>query len=135
MMCHEVKVMKKGDTFRFNVGVTNPYNIFIVTYTVSEFFSLQVACVCLFSLVLSLLTNDKDLQLFLITQLLHISEYPHSFALNLTPSVIDQTKNLPVGIRNTLIGFTLEVISYGDKMGSQVLNIYEQLVKEVFSIK
>jgi DNA-directed RNA polymerase II subunit RPB1 len=26
MMCHEVKVMKKGDTFRFNVGVTNPYN-------------------------------------------------------------------------------------------------------------
>ena len=26
MMCHEVKVMKTGDTFRFNVGVTNPYN-------------------------------------------------------------------------------------------------------------
>ena len=26
MMCHDVKVMKKGDTFRFNVGVTNPYN-------------------------------------------------------------------------------------------------------------
>ena len=26
MMCHVVKVMKKGDTFRFNVGVTNPYN-------------------------------------------------------------------------------------------------------------
>jgi len=26
MMCHEVKVMFKGDTFRFNVGVTNPYN-------------------------------------------------------------------------------------------------------------
>lgn len=26
MMCHEVKVMKKGDTFRFNVAVTNPYN-------------------------------------------------------------------------------------------------------------
>jgi len=26
MMCHEVKVMHKGDTFRFNVGVTNPYN-------------------------------------------------------------------------------------------------------------
>ena len=26
MMCHEVKVMKRGDTFRFNVGVTNPYN-------------------------------------------------------------------------------------------------------------
>ena len=26
MMCHEVKVMRKGDTFRFNVGVTNPYN-------------------------------------------------------------------------------------------------------------
>ena len=26
MMCHEVKVMKNGDTFRFNVGVTNPYN-------------------------------------------------------------------------------------------------------------
>jgi len=116
-------------------GVTNPYNIFVVTYTISEFFSLQVACVCLFSLLLSLLTNDKDLQLFLITQLLHISEYPHSFALNLTPSVIDQTKNLPTGIRNTLIGFTLEVISYGDKLGSQVLNVYEQLVREVFSIK
>jgi DNA-directed RNA polymerase II subunit RPB1 len=26
MMCHDVKVMSKGDTFRFNVGVTNPYN-------------------------------------------------------------------------------------------------------------
>ena len=26
MMCHEVKVMAKGDTFRFNVGVTSPYN-------------------------------------------------------------------------------------------------------------
>jgi DNA-directed RNA polymerase II subunit RPB1 len=26
MMCHEVQVMTKGDTFRFNVGVTNPYN-------------------------------------------------------------------------------------------------------------
>jgi DNA-directed RNA polymerase II subunit RPB1 len=26
MMCHEVKVMKTGDTFRFNVGVTSPYN-------------------------------------------------------------------------------------------------------------
>jgi len=26
MMCHETKVMKQGDTFRFNVGVTNPYN-------------------------------------------------------------------------------------------------------------
>ena len=26
MMCHEVKVMMSGDTFRFNVGVTNPYN-------------------------------------------------------------------------------------------------------------
>ena len=26
MMCHIVKVMKKGDTFRINVGVTKPYN-------------------------------------------------------------------------------------------------------------
>jgi DNA-directed RNA polymerase II subunit RPB1 len=26
MMCHEVKVMPKGDTFRFNVAVTAPYN-------------------------------------------------------------------------------------------------------------
>ena len=26
MMCHIVKIMKKGDTFRINVGVTKPYN-------------------------------------------------------------------------------------------------------------
>jgi len=26
MMCHIVKVMKVGDTFRMNVGVTRPYN-------------------------------------------------------------------------------------------------------------
>jgi DNA-directed RNA polymerase II subunit RPB1 len=26
MMCHIVKVMKKGDTFRMNVGCTKPYN-------------------------------------------------------------------------------------------------------------
>jgi len=26
MMCHIVKIMKKGDTFRMNVGVTRPYN-------------------------------------------------------------------------------------------------------------
>jgi len=26
MMCHIVKIMKKGDTFRMNVGVTKPYN-------------------------------------------------------------------------------------------------------------
>ena len=26
MMCHIAKIMKKGDTFRFNVGVTRPYN-------------------------------------------------------------------------------------------------------------
>ena len=26
MMCHIVKVMKQGDTFRFNVAVTKPYN-------------------------------------------------------------------------------------------------------------
>ncbi len=26
MMCHIAKIMKKGDTFRFNVGVTKPYN-------------------------------------------------------------------------------------------------------------
>ena len=26
MMCHIVKVMKVGDTFRMNVGVTKPYN-------------------------------------------------------------------------------------------------------------
>jgi DNA-directed RNA polymerase beta' subunit len=26
MMCHEVKVMKKGDTFRMNVCNTKPYN-------------------------------------------------------------------------------------------------------------
>jgi DNA-directed RNA polymerase II subunit RPB1 len=26
MMCHIVKIMKKGDTFRLNVGVTRPYN-------------------------------------------------------------------------------------------------------------
>ena len=26
MMCHEVKVMRKGDTFRMNVAVTRPYN-------------------------------------------------------------------------------------------------------------
>ncbi len=26
MMCHIVRVMKKGDTFRLNVGVTKPYN-------------------------------------------------------------------------------------------------------------
>jgi len=26
MMCHEVKIMEKGDTFRFNVAVTAPYN-------------------------------------------------------------------------------------------------------------
>ncbi len=26
MMCHIVKIMKKGDTFRLNVGVTKPYN-------------------------------------------------------------------------------------------------------------
>jgi DNA-directed RNA polymerase II subunit RPB1 len=26
MMCHIVKVMKRGDTFRMNVGVTRPYN-------------------------------------------------------------------------------------------------------------
>ena len=26
MMGHEAKIMPKGDTFRFNVGVTAPYN-------------------------------------------------------------------------------------------------------------
>ena len=26
MMCHEVKVMRKGDTFRMNVANTKPYN-------------------------------------------------------------------------------------------------------------
>ena len=26
MMCHVVKIMRKGDTFRLNVGVTKPYN-------------------------------------------------------------------------------------------------------------
>jgi len=26
MMCHIVKVMKKGDTFRMNVACTKPYN-------------------------------------------------------------------------------------------------------------
>jgi DNA-directed RNA polymerase beta' subunit len=26
MMCHIVKVMEKGDTFRMNVGDTKPYN-------------------------------------------------------------------------------------------------------------
>jgi len=26
MMAHEVRVMKYGDTFRFNVGDTPPYN-------------------------------------------------------------------------------------------------------------
>ena len=26
MMCHIVKVMKKGDTFRLNVACTRPYN-------------------------------------------------------------------------------------------------------------
>ena len=26
MMCHIVKIMKKGDTFRMNVGDTKPYN-------------------------------------------------------------------------------------------------------------
>jgi hypothetical protein len=26
MMCHEVKVMRKGDTFRMNVACTKPYN-------------------------------------------------------------------------------------------------------------
>jgi DNA-directed RNA polymerase II subunit RPB1 len=26
MMCHEAKIMPKGDTFRFNVAVTAPYN-------------------------------------------------------------------------------------------------------------
>ena len=26
MMCHVVKIMKRGDTFRMNVGVTRPYN-------------------------------------------------------------------------------------------------------------
>jgi DNA-directed RNA polymerase beta' subunit len=25
-MCHEVVVMKRGDTFRMNVAVTKPYN-------------------------------------------------------------------------------------------------------------
>jgi hypothetical protein len=26
MMCHIVKIMKRGDTFRMNVGDTKPYN-------------------------------------------------------------------------------------------------------------
>ena len=116
-------------------GLTNPYNIFVITYVISEFFSFNVAYVFLISLLLNLLNNDKDLQLFLITKLLHISDYPHSIALGLTPNVIEKTKNLSPHLRNKLIELSLYVISYGDKLGSQVLSIYEELVREVFSIR
>jgi DNA-directed RNA polymerase II subunit RPB1 len=42
MMCHIAKIMKKGDTFRLNVGVTRPYNAdfdgdrLLTPYMVSE---------------------------------------------------------------------------------------------------
>ena len=66
------------------------------------------------------------------SQMLLASEVPHRVAIRAVPWVIEHTANLPAGMREFVIEKTTETLPLGDKIGSNLIHVYRDLVYDAY---
>lgn len=107
------------------------YDVFSVLTVTSFINNIQLS----FFTFLLLLGYYKTQEYFLynfMTELFRLSDNFHSLATSSLPWIIHNTENLNPETRKFLIKNWINIMSYGDKMGGELLNFYTDVVKNTF---
>jgi len=107
------------------------YDVFSVLTVTSFINNIQLS----FFTFLLLLGYYKTQEYFLynfITELFRLSDNFHSLATSSLPWIIHNTENLNPETRKFSIKNWINIMSYGDKMGGELLNCYTDVVKNTF---
>ena len=66
----------------------------------------------------------------LLTTLLASTEVSHKIAIDTMMNLLENTKQLPPPIRKVVVESYLTILQYGDRVGSKLLTVYENLIRK-----
>lgn len=68
----------------------------------------------------------------LLTQMLQSTEPVHALAIDMIPNTLKLTEHWPPPIRKRCIEIVVDMLPYGDALGSNFLEIYRNVVRDVY---
>ena len=107
------------------------YDVFSLLTVTSFIKNIQLS-VFTFLLLLGYYNTQEYFLYDFMTELFKLSDNFHSLATSSLPWIIHNTENLSPETRKFLIKNWMNIMSYGDKMGGQLLNYYKNVVKNTF---